>query len=112
MDVKGGLTLAVQRHVDDFNVAVGREDLGDVSFGDIFGEFFNHNLAQPQHQQSASSSSSSSSPKQINSNPIPRNTHLRALKPRAWTLRVAAAPSRAPRPAPSRTPAARRAPCA
>lgn len=61
MDIKGGLTLAVQRHVDDFDVAVGREDLGDVSFGDIFGEFLNHNLARLQHQQSASSSSSSSS---------------------------------------------------
>lgn len=59
--------MTVQRHVDDFDVAVGGEDLGDVSFRDIFGEFLNHNL-RGRHQQSALS------PNNFNALPMTRNT--------------------------------------
>lgn len=41
----GRLTLAVQRHVDDFDVAVGREYLRDVGFCDILCQFLNDNLS-------------------------------------------------------------------
>jgi hypothetical protein len=39
-----GHTLTVYRHFDHFDIAVLAKDFGDVSFRDIFGELFNHNL--------------------------------------------------------------------